>query len=218
MERRRRIIPDMKALGPKFRGKAKEVAEALVKADPGPDGAVVTVDGEKISIPASLYQVRDEEVEVRGEEVMPHVIEPSYGIDRMCYAVLEHAYAEDMVEGEVRRVLRLPAAVAPVQAGVFPLVSRDGLDRAAAEIAADLAGAGILTEFDESGAIGRRYRRQDEIGTPFAVTVDYQTLGDGTVTLRERDSMAQVRLKRDALAGVVAGLLTGKLAFSSLGP
>ncbi|MDD1669734.1 MAG: glycine--tRNA ligase [Methanomicrobiales archaeon] len=218
MERRRRIIPDMKALGPRFRGKAKEVAEALVKADPGPDGAVVTVGRERISIPASLYQVRQEEVEVRGEEVMPHVIEPSYGIDRMCYAVLEHAYAEDMVEGEVRRVLRLPAAVAPVQAGVFPLVSRDGLDRAAAEIAADLAGAGILTEFDESGAIGRRYRRQDEIGTPFAVTVDYQTLGDGTVTLRERDSMAQVRLKRDALAGVVAGLLTGKIAFSSLGP
>ncbi|MDD1666224.1 MAG: glycine--tRNA ligase, partial [Methanomicrobiales archaeon] len=128
MERRRRIIPDMKALGPRFRGKAKEVAEALVKADPGPDGAVVTVGREKISIPASLYQVRQEEVEVRGEEVMPHVIEPSYGIDRMCYAVLEHAYAEDMVEGEVRRVLRLPAAVAPVQAGVFPLVSRDGLD------------------------------------------------------------------------------------------
>ncbi|MDD1667172.1 MAG: glycine--tRNA ligase [Methanomicrobiales archaeon] len=217
VERRRRILPDMKALGPKFRGKAKQVADALVEADPGPGGVEVTVDGEKVLIPASLYQVRDEDVEVRGVEVMPHVIEPSYGIDRMCYAVLEHAYTEDMVEGELRRVLRLPARVAPVQAGVFPLVSRDGLDRVAREIADALTGAGIFTEFDESGAIGRRYRRQDEIGTPYAVTVDYQTLEDGTVTVRERDSMAQVRVKRAALPGTLQGLIAGTLAFSSLG-
>ena len=207
----------MKALGPRFRGKAKDVADALVKADPGPDGVQVVVDGERVSIPASLYQVREEEVEVRGVEVMPHVIEPSYGIDRMCYAVLEHAYAEDTVEGELRRVLRLPARVAPVQAGVFPLVSRDGLDTAAREIALALTESGIFTEFDESGAIGRRYRRQDEIGTPYAVTVDYQTLEDGTVTVRERDSMAQVRVKRDTLPATLRGLIDGTIAFSSLG-
>jgi glycyl-tRNA synthetase len=216
-ERRRRILPDMKALGPKFRGKAKEVADALVKANPGPEGVEVLVGGEKVLIPASLYQVREEDVEVRGEEVMPHVIEPSYGIDRMCYAVLEHSYGEDIVEGEVRRVLRLPPAVAPVQAGVFPLVSRDGLDRVAMEISSVLRGAGIFTEFDESGAIGRRYRRQDEIGTPYAVTVDYQTLEDGTVTVRERDSMAQVRVKRDALPATLRGLISGNIAFASLG-
>ena len=217
-ERRRRIVPDMKALGPRFRGKAKEVADALVKADPGPDGVEIEAGGEKISIPASLYQVREEEVEVRGVEVMPHVIEPSYGIDRICYAVLEHSYGEDMVEGEVRRVLHLPPAVAPVQVGVFPLVSRDGLDRRAAEIAAELTAAGIFTESDESGAIGRRYRRQDEIGTPYAVTVDYRTMEDGTVTVRERDSMAQARVKRDVLAATVKGLVSGSIAFSSLGP
>jgi len=218
MERRRRIVPDMKALGPKFRGKAKEVADALVKADPGPDGVEVEAGGEKVFIPAMLYQVRDEEVEVRGVEVMPHVIEPSYGIDRICYAALEHSYGEDMVEGEVRRVLHLPPAVAPVQVGVFPLVSRDGLDSTAAGIAAGLAAAGLFTEFDESGAIGRRYRRQDEIGTPYAITVDYQTMEDGTVTVRERDSMAQARVKRDALAATVKGLISGSIAFSSLGP
>jgi glycyl-tRNA synthetase len=218
MERRRRITPDMKALGPKYRGKAKQVADALVEADPGPGGVEVTVDGEKILIPASLYQVREEEVEVRGVEVMPHVIEPSYGIDRMCYAVLEHSYAEDMVEGELRRVLRLPARVAPVQAGVFPLVSRDGLDRAAREIADTLTAAGIFTEFDESGAIGRRYRRQDEIGTPYAVTVDYQTMEDGTVTVRERDSMAQVRVKRETLPATLRALIDGTSSFASLGP
>jgi glycyl-tRNA synthetase len=217
MERRRRILPDMKALGPKFRGKAKQVADALVEADPGPDGVEVTVDGGKVFIPATLYQVREEDAEVRGVEVMPHVIEPSYGIDRMCYAVLEHSYAEDTVEGELRRVLRLPARVAPVQAGVFPLVSRDGLDRVAREIADALTGAGIFTEFDESGAIGRRYRRQDEIGTPYAITIDYQTLEDGTVTIRERDSMAQVRVKKDTLPATLRDLIAGTLAFSSLG-
>jgi glycyl-tRNA synthetase len=218
VEKRRRIIPDMKALGPKFRGKAKEVADALVKADPGPGGATVEVGGERIFIPSSLYQVKEEEVEVRGEEVMPHVIEPSYGIDRICYAVLEHSYDEDVVEGEVRRVLHLPAAVAPVQAGVFPLVSRDGLDTLAMEIASLLAAGGIFTEYDESGAIGRRYRRQDEIGTPFAVTIDYQTLEDGTVTIRERDSMAQVRVKKDTLPSTVRGLIGGEIAFPALGP
>jgi glycyl-tRNA synthetase len=217
MEKRRRITPDMKALGPKFRGRAKEVAEALVKADPGPEGVEVEVGGEKVFIPASLYQVKEEEVEVRGEEVMPHVIEPSYGIDRMCYAVLEHSYDEDMVEGEVRRVLHLPPAVAPVQAGVFPLVSRDGLDGLAREIAALLTAGGIFTEYDESGAIGRRYRRQDEIGTPYAITIDYQTLEDGTVTIRERDSMAQVRVKKDTLAATVRGLVSGNIVFASLG-
>lgn len=218
MEKRRRIIPDMKALGPRFRGKAQEVADALLKADPGPEGVEVEAGGEKVFIPSSLYQVKEEEVEVRGVEVMPHVIEPSYGIDRICYAVLEHSYDEEMVEGEVRRVLHLPPAVAPVQVGVFPLVSRDGLDGVAREIASHLTAEGIFTEYDESGAIGRRYRRQDEIGTPYSVTIDYQTLEDGTVTIRERDSMTQVRVKKDALAATVRGLIGGDIAFGSLGP
>jgi len=218
MERHRRIIPDMKALGPRFRGKAKAMADAMASAEPGPEGVRVTVDGETHMIPPSLYQVREEEVEVRGMEVMPHVIEPSYGIDRMCYAVLEHAYAEEMVEGEVRRVLRFPLAVAPIQAAVFPLVNRDGLDRRAEEIHQDLIGAGFLAEYDDSGAIGRRYRRQDEVGTPFAITVDYTTMEDGTVTLRDRDSMAQVRVRRDALIPALRDLMAGTTTFASLSP
>ena len=218
MERRRRIVPDMKVLGPRFRGNAKAVADALAAAEPGPEGARVTVDGETHLIPPSLYQVKEEEVEVRGEEVMPHVIEPSYGIDRMCYAVLEHAFAEEVVEGEVRRVLRFPPAVAPIQAAVFPLVNRDGLDGRAGEIHRELIGAGILAEYDESGAIGRRYRRQDEVGTPFAITVDYTTMEDGTVTLRDRDSMAQVRLRREALVPALRSLIGGTASFASLSP
>jgi len=217
-ERRRRIVPDMKVLGPRFRGNAKAVADALAAAEPGPEGARVTVDGETHLIPPSLYQVKEEEVEVRGEEVMPHVIEPSYGIDRMCYAVLEHAYAEEVVEGEVRRVMRFPPAVAPIQAAVFPLVNRDGLDSRAEEIHQELIGAGILAEYDDSGAIGRRYRRQDEVGTPFAITVDYTTMEDGTVTLRDRDSMAQVRLRREALVPALRNLIGGTTSFVSLSP
>ncbi len=213
---RKRIVPDMGVLGPKYRGKAKAIADAMAVATPGDDGVTVEVDGEKIFIPADLYQVREEEVEVRGEEVMPHVIEPSYGIDRMMYVVLEHAYAEEEVEDEVRRVLRLPPAVAPVQAAVFPLMNRDGLDRIAQQIADTLASRRILVQYDDSGAIGRRYRRQDEIGTPFAITVDYDTKEDDTVTIRDRDSMDQIRVPVVQVADLICSLIAGTMTFRDL--
>ncbi|TAJ44471.1 glycine--tRNA ligase [Methanofollis fontis] len=215
-ERRKRIVADMGVLGPKYRGKAKAIADALAAAAPGPEGAEVVVDGEAIFIPGDLYTVHEEEVEVRGEEVMPHVIEPSYGIDRMVYGVLEHAYDEEIVDGEERRVLRLAPAVAPVQVAVFPLVNKDGLDAIARTITADLQEAGILTDYDDNGAIGRRYRRQDEIGTPYAVTVDYDTKEEGTVTLRDRDSMEQVRIPTAEIARVLPSLIRGRICFADL--
>ncbi|KUG21172.1 glycyl-trna synthetase [hydrocarbon metagenome] len=214
----RRIVPDMGVLGPRFRSRAKAVADALAASVPAEGGVTIEVGGEEINISSDLYEVREEEVEVRGEEVMPHVIEPSYGIDRMMYAALEHCYAEDMVEGEVRRVLRLPPRVAPVQAAVLPLMNRDGLDTRAQEIADTLARCGILAQYDDSGAIGRRYRRQDEIGTPFAITVDYDTLEDDTVTIRERDSMEQVRIPIDRIPETVCSLINGSITFESLKP
>jgi len=217
-ERRRRVVPDMKRLGPLFRERAKEVGEALAAAEPGEEGARVEIRGERMLIPPDCYQVRDEEVEVRGEEVVPHVIEPSYGIDRMLYAVLEHSYGEEMVEGEIRRVLRFPPHVAPIQAAVFPLVNRDGLNEIAEEAARSLTSSGILAEYDDAGAIGRRYRRQDEVGTPYAVTIDYDTKEDRTVTLRERDSMEQVRVPLDALPSLLNALLEGRRTFASLRP
>ena len=190
--------------------------EALAVSEPGEDGARITIDGEEIFIPADLYQVREEEVEVRGEEVMPHVIEPSYGIDRMIYVALEHSYSQDEVDGEVRKVLRLPPTVAPVQAAVFPLMNRDGLDGIAQAITDRLTRCRILAQYDDSGAIGRRYRRQDEIGTPFAVTVDYDTLEDNTVTVRDRDSMEQVRVPVERLPEVLSALISGAAAFHEL--
>jgi glycyl-tRNA synthetase len=213
---KKRITADMGVLGPRYRGKAKAIADALAASEPGEDGARVTVDGEEFFIPGDLYQVREEEVEVRGEEVMPHVIEPSYGIDRMIYVALEHSYAEEEVEGEVRKVLRLPPAVAPVQVAVFPLMSRDGLDTIAQTITDRLTRCRILAQYDDSGAIGRRYRRQDEIGTPFAVTVDYDTLEDNTVTVRDRDSMEQVRVPVERLPEILSALISGTTTFREI--
>ncbi|NYT05138.1 MAG: glycine--tRNA ligase [Methanomicrobiales archaeon] len=215
-ETRRRIVADMGVLGPQYRGRAKRIADALAVATPGNEGAEVTIDGETIFIPKSLYREVEEQVEIRGIEVRPHVIEPSYGIDRMLYAVLEHSYAEEMVEGEVRKVLRLPPDIAPVQVAVFPLMNRDGLDEIALSITGILAERAILAQYDDSGAIGRRYRRQDEIGTPFAVTVDYDTREDGTVTVRDRDTMRQVRLPIGDLPETLASLIAGTLRFDQL--
>jgi glycyl-tRNA synthetase len=155
-------------------------------------------------------------VEIRGEEIVPHVIEPSYGIDRMCYAVLEQAYDEDIADGESRTVMRLSPNIAPVQVAVFPLMNRDGLDTQARDIIHAFHTRGILAEYDDSGAIGRRYRRQDEIGTPFAVTVDYESLENNTVTLRSRDSMKQVRIAIPDLPQITEALVKGSITFASL--
>jgi glycyl-tRNA synthetase len=134
----------------------------------------------------------------------------------MIYAVLEQAYDEEIVEGEVRTVLRLSPIIAPVQVAVFPLMSRDGLDTLAREITENIQHLGLLAEYDDSGAIGRRYRRQDEIGTPYAVTVDYDSLQDRTVTLRDRDSMAQVRVPIVRIPETIRDLIGGRTTFARL--
>ncbi len=213
---RRRIIPNMSVLGKQYRNKAKAIFSELETATPTKGGADVVVDGEKIHIPADLFEVRDEIVDIRGEDIVPHVVEPSYGIDRMCYAVLEQAYDEDTADGEKRVVMRFSPNVAPIQVAVFPLMTRDGLDTIADTITRTLHKNGIMAEYDDSGAIGRRYRRQDEIGTPFAVTVDYDTKENNTVTLRDRDSMKQVRIAIDKLPETVSALIEGNITFASL--
>jgi glycyl-tRNA synthetase len=215
---RRRIIPNMSVLGKQYRTKAKAIFVALESAAPTSGGADVEIGDEKIHIPADLFEVRDEQIEIRGEDITPHVIEPSYGIDRMCYAVLEQAYDEDIADGEKRTVMRLSPNIAPVQVAVFPLMSRDGLDVIAEDITRTFHKKGILAEYDDSGAIGRRYRRQDEIGTPFAITVDYDTKDNNSVTLRDRDTMSQVRIPVTELTETVEALIEGRIMFASLIP
>ncbi len=140
--------------------------------------------------------------EERKERYIPHVIEPSAGADRATLAVLCEAYAEDEVGGEARTVLKFHPRFAPIKAAVFPLVKKDGMPELAEKIYRDLK-RHFPVFLDEKGAIGRRYRRQDEAGTPIGITVDGQTLADGTVTFRDRDSLRQWRVPS---AGVVQAL------------
>jgi glycyl-tRNA synthetase len=138
-----------------------------------------------------------------GERYMPHVIEPAAGADRALLAFLVDAYDEERVGGELRTVLRLHPRLAPVKVAVLPLLRRDGQPELAREIHEELREV-LQSEFDDGGSIGRRYRRQDEIGTPWCVTIDHQTLADRTVTVRDRDTLAQERLPIDGLAGEFA--------------
>jgi glycyl-tRNA synthetase len=134
-----------------------------------------------------------------GDRYVPHVIEPAAGADRALLAFMVDAYDEDEIEGERRTVLRLHPILAPVKVAVLPLVRKDGQPELAREVYEALRD-NVQAEYDEGGAIGRRYRRQDEIGTPWAVTIDHQSLQDRTVTLRDRDSLAQIRIAIDELA------------------
>jgi glycyl-tRNA synthetase len=140
-----------------------------------------------------------------GERYVPHVIEPAAGADRATLAFLVDAYDEEFVEregtgeGERRTVLRLHPRLAPVKAAVLPLVNKDGQPELAREVYAAVR-ARAAAEYDDGGAIGRRYRRQDEIGTPFCVTIDHQSFEDRTVTLRDRDSLEQERLPIEGIA------------------
>jgi glycyl-tRNA synthetase len=141
-----------------------------------------------------------------GERYVPHVIEPAAGADRATLAFLVDAYDEEEVEGETRTVLKLHPRLAPVKVAVLPLVRKDGQPQLARDVHAGLKRQ-LQSEYDEGGSIGKRYRRQDEIGTPWGVTVDHQTLEDRTVTLRDRDSLEQERIPVDALAGELSARL-----------
>jgi glycyl-tRNA synthetase len=140
------------------------------------------------------------------ERYVPHVIEPAAGADRATLAFLVDAYDEEQVDGEQRTVLKLHPRLAPVKVAVLPLVRKDGQPEVAREVYAALRGR-MQSEYDEGGSIGKRYRRQDEIGTPFCVTIDHQTLEDRTVTVRDRDSLAQERVAIDELPDLLAARL-----------
>jgi glycyl-tRNA synthetase len=137
-----------------------------------------------------------------GERYVPHVIEPAAGVGRTVLALLCDAYDQDEIGGEQRTVLRLHPSVAPVKVAVLPLLRKAGHPEVAREIYLELR-KHVSAEYDDGGAIGRRYRRQDEIGTPLAITVDHQTLEDRTVTVRDRDTLDQDRVPIDELVAVV---------------
>ena len=133
---------------------------------------------------------------------MPHVIEPAAGATRTMMAFLMAAYAEEEVNGETRTVLRLHPRVAPYQVAVLPLSKKDTLTPLAREVYDRLA-PHLMCDYDETQAIGRRYRRQDEVGTPLCVTIDFESLEDHAVTVRDRDTMGQERVRIDDLLDLV---------------
>lgn len=141
------------------------------------------------------------------ESYIPYVIETSIGLDRTFLAVLSNAYTEEKLEdGSERVVMKIPPFLAPIKAAVLPLVAKDGLPEKAREIMDSLKFE-YMCQYEEKDSIGRRYRRQDAIGTPYAITVDHQTLEDGTVTIRERDSMKQDRIGIEKISSIIANRL-----------
>jgi glycyl-tRNA synthetase len=144
-----------------------------------------------------------------GEKYVPYVIEPSAGVDRSALAFIIDAYDEEEVEGEKRTLLHLNTSLAPIKVAVLPLSRNEKLTPLAKEVFKQLC-PNFVTDYDDSQSIGRRYRRQDEIGTPFCVTIDFESLEDKQVTIRERDSLAQIRVPIGELKKVIEAKIKGE--------
>ncbi len=186
---------DKAYVGRRFKSEAKKILmeaaklpeEKLIEA--AEKGTGITIAG--YEIPAESIKVVEREEKVTGRKFIPHVVEPSFGTDRIVYVAFEYSYREKAG----RTILSLPRDIAPVQAGVVPLVEKEeALREKAIELYNLLVDNGFYVIYDDAGSIGRRYARMDEIGVPAVFTIDYQTLEDGTVTMRDRDTWKQVRL------------------------
>ena len=218
VEEEQLVVKPIKAkLGPAFKGEAVKVAELLSKAPAEEVAASLKKDGYYI---AENYRVLPEHVEVtrqktvvRGKRFIPQVVEPSFGSDRLFYVALEYAYRVK----DDRVVMSFPRSIAPTQLGVYPLVSKDGIAEKAREVQQLLVNEGFTAELDEAGSIGRRYARADEAGVPLGITVDYDTLKDGTVTIRDRDTWQQVRTPINDLPELLHKYFQEKINFKDLG-
>jgi len=216
--KRKRVTVNKAVIGKALKEKAREVLRALQEMSEEEllrlaESGEAVVAG--VKLPPGALKVVEEEVKVTGRRFIPHVVEPSFGTDRNVYIALEYAYREK--EGRV--VLSFPRDIAPIQVVVLPLNESDEkLASVAREIYSDLTQAGFTAYYDASGGIGRRYARADEIGVPAAVTVDYQTLEDDTVTVRDRDTWRQVRVPRNRLAAALKKFIYEGAALEELGP
>jgi len=129
----------------------------------------------------------------RNEKYIPHIVETSVGLNRLVMMILDQAYTEEEINGETRVVLKIKPSIAPITAAIFPLTKDKKLVKIAKDLNKELL-EDYFTEYDQSGSIGKRYRRQDEIGTPFCITVDFESLDDNMITIRDRDTLVQVRI------------------------
>ena len=216
--RRERVArPVDSTIGPAFKSDAATVRKLIESAK---SADVERSINEKGFYLAGEFKVLAEhvkfdwvEIKESGRRFVPEVVEPSFGAERLLYAVLEYAYTQ--VKDRV--VLNIPVDLAPIQVSVFPLMAKDGLDEKARSVYETLRRARFDVDYDESGTIGRRYARADEIGVPIAVTIDYDTLKDDTVTLRDRVSWRQVRTPVKSLTDGLSMFLAKRCTFSELG-
>lgn len=194
------IEPEMDVLGPKYKEKASILAEKLKKQDPIKLKEKIEDSSFTLMVEGNEFEITDEEVSIRkekevvdGERYFPHVIEPSFGLDRIFYLLMEHSFKKDELGKEERRYFDFKPNISPVDLAVFPLVKNEELIEKAKSVY-ELLDSKYKTIYDDSGSIGKRYRRQDEIGTPYCITIDHETLEDESVTIREKSSGNQVRV------------------------
>ena len=211
------IVPAESVLGPILREKTRAVLDALKATRPEDVKKAFEKFGycEIAGFKILPSHIRFEERNVRetGRRIIPHVVEPSFGAERVTYSALEYAYHR--VKDRV--VLKLPLDLAPTQIMVLPLMPKDGLAEIALGIQTVLRSEGFETDYDEGGTIGRRYARADEVGVPISITVDYQTKQNNSVTLRDRDTWDQVRNEWRKVPELANEFFNGKLSFSELG-
>jgi glycyl-tRNA synthetase len=209
--------PVVAKLGPIYKNETAKILKMLSKVDPKEVEASFSQNGFYF---LGKYKILPEHVEIthrkiveRGKRFIPHVVEPSFGSDRLLYVALEYAYHVK----DDRTILSFPRDIAPIQLGVYPLVNKDGIPEKTLELHRFLTDEGFRTEYDDAGSIGRRYARADEIGIPLGITVDYETLSDDTVTIRDRDSWKQVRTAIDDLPKLLHDYFRWKINFEELG-
>ena len=190
--------PKQSIIGPVFKEKSKAITEYLENLKDLPEKFPLKfiINGEEIIIEEQMIEIKNIKFTERGEWFTPHVIEPAFGIDRIIWHILEHSHKEILKEGdETYTILSLNDKIAPLDFSVYPLYEKDGMKESAQNLIKKIREInGINVNYDGSKSIGRRYARGDEVGVPFAITVDHQTIDDDTITLRERDSQKQRRM------------------------
>ncbi len=207
--RKKIVLVNPAWVGRTFKSKAKEILGAIKSLDANEvermlkEKGVIEVSG--VTIPAEHVKIVEKEEKISGRRFLPHVAEPSFGIERLIFVVLDKAYREK--EGRV--VLSIPRRIAPIDVAVFPLVRDERLVKIAKDVWRRLIEAGYYAIYDDDGSIGRRYARIDEIGVPLAITVDHATLEENTVTIRDRDTWRQVRVHLNKIEEAVRMFLQG---------
>jgi len=220
------LVTDKGAIGKEFKDKAQILLGYLNKLDndgleelqkslaSGP--VKIKLGKDEFEVTSSVISFKKVSKKIQGKHIYPAVIEPSFGIGRILYSILEHSYFT-RGNDEQRAVLSLPPLIAPVKVSVLPLMQQTQLTTFVPRIVAELTNHGISSKVDDTGSsIGKRYSRTDEIGIPFGITIDHDTIVDDTVTFRERDTTTQIRVKIDRVAQLVQELVSGRTTWTEV--